>query len=65
MPIYICEHGQRKITIMIKNYANSSSTSNAVSFVYRAAKKRRIVAMNNAKAVQNELGLAPKLFAIK
>jgi len=50
---------------MIKNYSNNSVNSSAVSFILRACKKRRAMAMNNAKEVQLELGIAPKLTAIK
>ena len=50
---------------MIKNYANKSSMSNSVNFLYKAAKKRRSIALDNAKEVQIELGIAPKLAAVK
>ncbi|MCR4881091.1 MAG: hypothetical protein K6A44_03970 [bacterium] len=50
---------------MIKDYSTSSTTSNSVSFIYKAAKKRRMIALNNARAVQLECGLAPKLQAVK
>ncbi len=50
---------------MIKNYSNNSTNSNSVSFILKAAKKRRILAMDKAKEVQQELGLAPLLVALK
>ena len=50
---------------MIKNYANKSSISNSVGFIYRAAKRRRMMALDNAKEVKLELGIAPKLSAVK
>ena len=50
---------------MIKNYSNTSSTSYCVSFIFNAAKKRRKIAMNNARAVQNEFGISPRLTAVK
>ncbi|MCQ2957620.1 MAG: hypothetical protein MJ180_01820 [Candidatus Gastranaerophilales bacterium] len=50
---------------MIKNYSNNSSISNGVSFILKAAKKRRMIAMDNAKEVQAELGIAPTLTAVK
>lgn len=50
---------------MIKNYSNKNSISNSVNFLFKASQKRRKIAMENAKQVQIELGIAPKLFAIK
>ncbi len=51
--------------MIIKDYSNSSSTSSSVNFIFKAAKKRRALAMDNAKAVQLELGIAPMLSAVK
>ena len=50
---------------MIRNYSNNTINSNAVNFILKACKRRRTIAMNNAKEVQLELGIAPKLAAIK
>ena len=50
---------------MIKNYANSSSTSTSVNFIYKASRRRRMIAMDSAKQVQLDLGIAPKLSAVK
>ena len=50
---------------MIKSYSNNSVISNGVNFILKAAKKRRMLAMENAKEVQLELGSAPSLTAIK
>ena len=50
---------------MIKDYSNNSINSNAVKFIFKAAKKRRLLAMDKAKEVQLELGIAPTLAAIK
>lgn len=55
----------KRNNFMIKNYATSLTTSNSVSFIYKAAKKRRMIALNNARTVQLECGLAPKLKAVK
>ena len=51
--------------MIIKDYSNSSSTSNSVNFIFKAAKKRRTIALDNAKEVQMELGIAPTLTAVK
>ena len=64
MPIYKIQECKR-IEHMIKNYSNSSVISNGVNFILRAAKKRRKIAMDNAKEVQLELGIAPSLTAVK
>ena len=53
------------LKMLVKDYSNSSSISNGVSFIFKAAKKRRALAMDNAKAVQLELGIAPSLSAVK
>ena len=50
---------------MIKNYSNKNTVSQGVAFIFRAAKKRRTIALNNAKEVQLELGLSPSLMAVK
>ncbi len=51
---------------MFNNFNNpSSNTSDAVLFLLRGAKKRRSFAMANAKAVQGELGVMPRLVAVK
>lgn len=50
---------------MIKNYSNNNSVSNAVSFIFKAAKKRRAIASANAKEVQLELGISPALMIVK
>ena len=50
---------------MIKNYSNKNSISNGVSFIFKAAQKWRKIAIENAKQVQLELGIAPKLVAVK
>ena len=50
---------------MIKNYSHKNTISQGVSFILRAAKKRRMIAMENAKEVQLELGIAPMLSAVK
>ena len=50
---------------MIKNYSNNSTNSSAVSFIFRAAKKRRTMAISKAKEVQVELGIAQRLSAVK
>ena len=43
----------------------SSNISDGVLFLLRGAKKRRSMAYANAKMVQNELGVMPKLIALK
>ena len=50
---------------MIKNYSNKNTVSQGVAVIFRAAKKRRTIALNNAKEVQLELGLSPTLMAVK
>lgn len=50
---------------MIKSYSNNSKNSNGVNFILRAAKKRRLIALEKAKEVQLELGISPKLVALK
>ena len=45
--------------------APSENTSDAVLFLLRGAKKRRSMAVAKAKIIQNELGVLPKLVAIK
>ena len=50
---------------MIKSYSNTSSTSYSVSFIIKAAKKRRKIALDNARTVQNEFGISPRLTAVK
>jgi len=42
-----------------------TNTSEAVLFLLRGAKKRRSMAVANARLIQNELGIMPKLVAIK
>ena len=63
MPINIIS--RQKGFNMIKNYSNKNTVSQGVAFIFRAAKKRRTIALNNAKEVQLELGLAPTLMAVK
>lgn len=43
----------------------AENTSNAVLFLLRGAQKRRSMAIARAKAVQSELGVAPRLVAVK
>ena len=43
----------------------ATNTSEAVLFLLRGAKKRRSMAIANARMVQNELGVTPKLVAVK
>lgn len=52
---------------MVNNFNNvpTASTSDAVSFLLRGAKKRRSMALANAKMIQCELGVIPKLVAVK
>lgn len=50
---------------MIKNYSNKKNISNSVNFILKAAKKRRLIAYNNAQEVQLELGIAPSIYAVK
>jgi len=64
MPIYKIKEFKR-IEHMIKSYSNNSVISNGVNFILKAAKKRRMIAMDNAKEVQLELGIAPALTAVK
>jgi hypothetical protein len=43
----------------------ATTTSDAVSFLLRGAKKRRSMALAKAKMIQSELGVVPRLVAIK
>ena len=42
-----------------------SNVSEAVMFLLRGAKKRRSFAVANAKMIQSELGVMPKMAALK
>ncbi|MBQ7450600.1 hypothetical protein IJS77_04215 [bacterium] len=51
---------------MIKRYKNDfSNISNAAAMITKNAKKRRIMALSAAKAINSEAGLGNKLVAIK
>jgi len=41
------------------------TTSNSVSFLLRGAQKRRAMALAKAKMIQGELGVIPRLVAVK
>lgn len=43
----------------------ASNISNSVFFLMKAAKKRRTQAISKAKMVQGELGIVPRLVAVK
>jgi len=43
----------------------ASNISDSVFFLMRAAKKRRTQAIAKAKMIQSELGMTPKLVAVK
>jgi len=43
----------------------SSNVSGSVSFLLRGAKKRRSLAVAQAKMIQGELGVIPRLVAVK
>ena len=43
----------------------STNTSEAVLFLLRGAKKRRSIAISNAKMIQGDLGVMPRLVALK
>lgn len=43
----------------------SVTTSDAVSFLLRGAQKRRSMALAKAKMIQSELGVVPRLVAVK
>ena len=63
MPITIMQ--TKKDIGMIKSYSNTTTTSYSVNFIYKASKKRRMIALDNARIVQNEFGIAPRLKAVK
>lgn len=50
---------------MIKDYSNTKALSYSVRFIYKAAKRRRMMALDAARSVQNEFGIAPGLKAVK
>ena len=50
---------------MVFNDKASSNISGAVSFLLRGAKKRRSYALANVKMLQNDMGIANKLAAVK
>jgi len=43
----------------------ATTTSDAVAFLLRGAQKRRSMALAKAKMIQSELGVIPRLIAIK
>lgn len=43
----------------------SANTSDSVLFLLRGAKKRRSLAIAKAKMIQGEIGVIPRLIAIK
>ncbi|MFH0703197.1 MAG: hypothetical protein V2B14_06675 [bacterium] len=43
----------------------ATNVSESVLFILRGAKKRRSLAMSKAKMIQGELGVIPRLAAIK
>ncbi|EKE03262.1 MAG: hypothetical protein ACD_20C00225G0006 [uncultured bacterium] len=47
------------------NRIPSSNISESVLFLLRGAKKRRSMAMAKAKMIQGELGVIPRLVAVK
>lgn len=51
--------------MVIQNRKSQSNISQGVMFILRGAKKRRSMAMANAKMIQSELGVTNKLIAIK
>ena len=55
----------KRIFGMIKDYFNTKTVSYSVRFIYKAAKRRRMIALDNARIVQNEFGIAPGLKAVK
>ena len=51
---------------MIKRYNNDfSNTSNSAAMILKSSKKRRIMALSAAKAINSEAGLSNKLVALK
>lgn len=50
---------------MFKNRVPESNISDGVRFVLRGAKKRRSMAYANVKMLQSEMGMTPRLVAVK
>lgn len=50
---------------MFKNSKPSANISTGVQFLLRGARKRRSMAYANIKMIQGELGVMPKLAAVK
>lgn len=50
---------------MMNQQQPSSNISDSVLFLLRGAKKRRSLAVAKAKMVQGELGVVPRLVAVK
>ena len=50
---------------MFKSKIPSSNVSDGVRFILRGAKKRRSMAYANVKMLQSEMGMTPRLVAVK
>lgn len=50
---------------MFKNEVPVSNISASVQFLLRGAKKRRAMAYTNIKMIQSEMGVMPKIAAVK
>jgi hypothetical protein len=50
---------------MFKNKVPASNVSDSVRFILRGANKRRTMAYANVKMLQSEMGMAPRLVAVK
>lgn len=50
---------------MFKNEIPVSNISASVQFLLRGSKKRRAMAYTNIKMIQSEMGVMPKIAAVK